>query len=96
MGVRSLLTQTRCELASAPQIERVGLMLRIMSCAIALSLFASPAFAACTRNANGQVTCDRGSSQTSDRGVTTTQTNRGGEAKTKNGKGVVKTPGGKT
>lgn len=29
-------------------------------------------------------------------GVTTTQTSRGGTAKTKNGKGVVTTPGGKT
>jgi hypothetical protein len=80
-------------------------MLRIASCAVASLLFTYPAFAACTRDANGQVTCDNqqgssrsgntGSSQTNDRDVTTTQTNRGGEAKTKNGKGVVTTPGGK-
>jgi hypothetical protein len=62
------------------------------------------------RNANGQVTCDNGqgssgynprtgnaySSQTNDQGVTSTQTRRGGQATTKNGKGTVTTPGGKT
>lgn len=35
-------------------------------------------------------------SQTNARGVTTTQTRAGGEAKTKNGMGVVQGPGGKT
>jgi hypothetical protein len=35
-------------------------------------------------------------SQTNARGVTTTQTSRGGDAKTKNGMGVAQGPGGKT
>ena len=77
-------------------------MLKIGTCAIALLVFASTASAAdCIRNANGSVNCNgpggrSGSSQTNSNGVTTTQTSRGGEAKTKNGKGVVTTPGGKT
>lgn len=71
----------------------------------------SPAFADCTRMPNGRTVCDNGQSaggynpntgnafksQTNENtGVTTTQTSRGGTAKTKNGKGVVTTPGGKT
>lgn len=35
-------------------------------------------------------------SETNERGVTTTQTSRGGEVKTEDGKGVVTTPGGET
>lgn len=87
-----------------------AMMLRTMISAVALLAFvSSSAFAACTKDANGNVQCDRqgtggdnqrtrngSSSQTNDRGVTTTQTGRGGEVKTKDGKGVVTTPGGKT
>jgi len=64
-------------------------MLRIVGSvfAVALLVFALTAFSG-SGNAR--------SSQTNNNGVTTTQTNRGGEAKTKNGKGVVTTPGGKT
>src|SRR5690349_5802533 len=85
-----------------------AMMLRAMICAVALLAFTSSgSFAACSKDANGKVQCDGqggngqrtrsgSSSQTNDNGVTTTQTGRGGEAKTKDGKGVVTTPGGKT
>lgn len=68
------------------------------------------AFAECATNSRGETVCGNGqaaggynqnsgtawTSQKSQNGVTTTQTNRGGEAKTINGKGVVKGPGGTT
>jgi hypothetical protein len=86
------------------------MMLRAIFCAVALLAVApSSTFAACSKDANGRVQCDGqgasgdnqrarsgSTSQTNDRGVTTTQTGRGGEVKTKDGKGVVTTPGGKT
>jgi len=64
----------------------------------------------CVKNARGHTVCNNGQeavgrnpntgtafkSEKNEAGVTTTQTNRGGEAKTKNGKGVYKAPGGKT
>jgi hypothetical protein len=64
----------------------------------------------CVRTATGKVVCGNGENagsynpntgnakktETSDFGVKTTETSRGGEAKTKNGVGVVKTPGGTT
>jgi hypothetical protein len=76
---------------------------------IGLMLSAS-AFAECATNSHGQTVCGNGqtaggynrnsgtawSAQKNQSGVTTTQTNRGGEAKTMNGKGVAKGPGGKT
>jgi len=85
-------------------------MLRVLSCTVALLVFSSTAFAECTRAPGGRTVCDNGQgaggynprtgnaykSQTNESGVTTTQTGRGGEAKTKGGKGVVTTPGGKT
>jgi len=85
-------------------------MLRILTCVVALLAFSSAAFAECTRTPSGQTVCNNGQaaggynprtgnaykSQKNESGVTTTQTSRGGEAKTKGGKGVVTTPGGKT
>jgi len=73
-------------------------------------IVSSQAFAACVREPSGRVVCDQGAeaggynpntgnawkAETNARGVTTTETSRGGEAKTRNGKGVVETPGGKT
>jgi len=64
----------------------------------------------CVRTATGKVVCGNGENagrynpntgnarkiETSDFGVKTTETSRGGEAKTKNGVGVAKTPGGTT
>jgi hypothetical protein len=84
------------------------MLMKTTACALALLLFAPLAFAAnnCTRDASGQVTCtnpntgksktSNTTSQTNSHGVTTTQTQGGGQAKTKNGKGVATTPGGKT
>lgn len=75
-------------------------------------VLSSPVFANadCVRTATGKVICGNGENagsynpntgavkktETNDYGVKTTETSRGGEAKTKNGVGVVKTPGGKT
>ncbi|MFX1677522.1 hypothetical protein PWR63_35725 [Paraburkholderia sp. A2WS-5] len=78
----------------------------ILAC-LALS---ANAFAECARNARGETVCGNGqtaggynrntgtawTSQANQNGVRTTQTNRGGQAKTINGKGVVKGPGGTT
>jgi hypothetical protein len=85
-------------------------MLKVLTCAVALLAFSSTSFAACTKTPSGRTVCDNGQttggynprtgsahkSQTNESGVTTTETSRGGEAKTKGGKGVVTTPGGKT
>ena len=70
----------------------------------------SNAYANCATNARGETACSNGqsaggynkntgtawSSQTNQNGVHTTQSNNGGEAKTMNGKGVAKGPGGTT
>jgi hypothetical protein len=68
------------------------------------------AFAECTTNARGVTSCNNGQvaggynrntgnavmAQKNQAGVTTTQTSKGGEAKTMNGKGVYKSPSGQT
>jgi hypothetical protein len=73
-------------------------------------LFTSGVYAGCVQNRLGKTVCSDGSTavgvnpntgnafkaETNSRGVTTTETRRGGEAKTKNGKGVVQGPGGTT
>lgn len=77
---------------------------------IACLVFSSTVSAECTKTARGRTVCGNGEtaggynpntgnavkSQTNQRGVSTTETSMGGEAKTKNGVGVVLTPGGKT
>jgi hypothetical protein len=77
---------------------------------LACVVLSTNAFAECATNARGETACGNGQaaagynkntgtawkSQTNQNGVRTTQTNRGGEAKTMNGKGVVKGPGGTT
>ncbi len=77
---------------------------------IALSLLYSTANAECARTATGRVVCGNGEqagsynpntgtarrSETNANGVTTTESSRGGEAKTKNGMGVYKSPTGTT
>lgn len=74
---------------------------------LSTSVFAD---ADCVRTATGKVVCGNGENagsynpntgtakktETNDLGVKTTETSRGGQAKTKNGVGVVKTPGGTT
>ncbi|MEM5460741.1 hypothetical protein VSR69_38865 [Paraburkholderia phytofirmans] len=70
----------------------------------------STAFAECVTNARGVTACNNAQAaggynantgnawkaQKNQNGVTTTQTSKGGEARTKNGKGVYKSPSGKT
>ena len=74
-------------------------------------LFASSLFAGdCVKNRRGETVCGNGQTaaatnsrtgntavaQKNSNGVTTTKTSNGGEAKTKNGKGVAQGPGGTT
>ena len=73
-------------------------------------VFSSIASAACRTTPGGRVVCSNGQnaatynartgtavkSQTNQNGVTTTQSSRGGTAKTKNGKGVYRAPNGTT
>jgi hypothetical protein len=81
--------------------------MRVMLIISTLMLSSSSAYAACYTNAMGRVVCNneqrstgynanRGTTRTSEtnHGVTTTQTSGGGEAKTKNGKGVYTSPSG--
>jgi hypothetical protein len=86
--------------------ETVMKMLVMLLC----MLFASGAFAECATNGRGVAACGNGQTaggynantgnawkaQKNQAGVTTTQTSKGGEAKTKNGNGVYKSPSGKT
>jgi hypothetical protein len=72
--------------------------------------FCSTVHAACYTNLRGKIVCGNGQaavgynphtgtgwkSERNQYGVTTTQTSRGGEAKTKNGKGVYRSPNGTT
>lgn len=84
--------------------------MRILLVISALVLFSQGAFANCVTNERGRVVCSNGSdaaggynsktgtawkSTRNENGVATTQTSRGGEAKTKNGKGVYQSPSGK-
>jgi hypothetical protein len=72
--------------------------------------FNSAVFAGCIKNIHGEMVCSDGQgssagynkrtgnaykAETNSRGVTTTETSKGGEAKTKNGLGVVETSSGK-
>jgi hypothetical protein len=77
---------------------------------LAFLVATSNAFAECATNSRGESVCGNGQtaggynrntgtawkSQTNQNGVRTTQTNRGGEAKSMNGKGAVRGPGGTT
>jgi hypothetical protein len=87
----------------------VGTIVRIVAVIIlTLMVFSSSVFAECVTNARGRVVCSNGQeaggynsktgnawkSEKNGNGVTTTQTSKGGEAKTKNGKGVYKSPSG--
>jgi hypothetical protein len=87
-------------------METVMKMLVMFAC----MLLASGAFAECATNGRGVAACGNGQTaggynantgnawkaQKNQAGVTTTQTSRGGEAKTKNGNGVYKSPSGQT
>jgi hypothetical protein len=83
--------------------------MRVLVIITTLMVFSSSAFANCVTNERGRVVCSNGEdagrynsrtgtawkSTTNQNGVRTSQTNRGGEAKTKNGKGVYQSPNGK-
>ncbi len=83
--------------------------MQITAIVLCLMLSASSVYASCYTNAYGHVVCGNGQaaagynprtgtawkSERNQYGVATTQTSRGGEAKTKNGKGVYKSPSGK-
>jgi Tfp pilus assembly protein PilX len=76
--------------------------MRIAAIILTLMVFSSSAFAECVTNARGRVVCNNGEqaggynaktgnawkSERNQAGVSTTQTSAGGEARTKNGKGV--------
>jgi len=84
--------------------------MRIPVIILLLMVFSSNVFAECVTNARGRTVCSNGEkaggynartgtawkSEKNEAGVTTTETGKGGEAKTKNGKGVYKSPSGKT
>ena len=82
-------------------------MLVILACLF----FTTSAFADCVTNLRGKTVCSNGQgeaagynpntgtafkAETNQNGVTTTQTNKGMETKTKNGMGVAQGPNGKT
>jgi hypothetical protein len=81
-------------------------ILALLACVV----FSTNAFAECSTTATGRTVCNNGQeaggynantgtawkSERNQNGVATTQTSKGGEAKTKNGKGVYQSPSGKT
>ena len=85
-------------------------MLKNVIVVTACLVFSSNIYAECVKTPTGRTVCNNGQaggaynpntgnarkSQTNQMGVTTTETSRGGQAKTKNGMGAVQTPGGKT
>jgi hypothetical protein len=86
-----------------------GEVMRVALILLTLTMFSSSAFAKCYTNSYGRVECNNGEqaggynahtgtawkSERNSNGVATTQTSRGGKAKTKNGKGVYHSPNGK-
>src|SRR5271156_6223050 len=84
-------------------------MMRVAIIILTLMLCSSSVYAACYTNGYGHIVCNNGQtaggynansgvawkSERNQDGVATTQTSRGGEAKTKNGKGVYQSPSGK-
>jgi hypothetical protein len=85
-------------------------ILALLACVVLSTMLSTNAFAECSTTSTGRTVCNNGQqaggynpntgnawkSQRNQNGVATTQTSRGGEAKTKNGKGVYKSPSGKT
>ena len=83
--------------------------MRIVAIILTVMAFSSTVSAKCYTNARGRHVCNNGQeaggynsrtgkawkSDKSQKGVTTTQTSAGGQAKTKNGKGVYQSPNGK-
>ena len=83
--------------------------MRIAAAVLMLIVACSPVSAECHTNARGRYVCSNGQqagsynsrtgrawkSEKNEYGVATTQTSAGGQAKTKNGKGVYQSPNGK-
>jgi hypothetical protein len=83
--------------------------MRISMMILTLMLFSQSVYASCYTNGRGQVVCNNGTtaggynantgtawkSQRGQYGVAHTQTSRGGQALSRNGKGVYKSPSGK-
>ena len=83
--------------------------MRVILIILTLTMLSTSAFAECYQNSYGRTECNNGEqaggynshtgtawkSEKNQNGVATTQTSRGGRAKTKNGKGVYQSPGGK-
>lgn len=83
--------------------------MRIAAIILTLMAFSSTVSAECYTNARGRYVCSNGQeaggynsrtgnawkSEKNQNGVATTQTSAGGQAKTKNGKGVYESPNGK-
>jgi hypothetical protein len=83
--------------------------MRILLIILTLTMLSTSAFAECYQNSYGRTECNNGEqaggynsntgtawkSEKNQNGVATTQTSRGGRAKTKNGKGVYQSPNGK-
>jgi len=82
----------------------------VLGVLLACLVFASGAFAECRTTLGGRTVCENGQNaatynprtntavkaQKNANGVTTTQSSKGGQAKTKNGKGVYQAPNGTT
>jgi hypothetical protein len=85
-------------------------MMKTLAVVLVCLAFSSVASAECRTTRGGKKVCDNGDdaaaynprtgnavkSEKNDNGVTTTVSSRGGEAKTKNGRGVYKAPNGTT
>ena len=83
--------------------------MRILLIIMTLAMISTSASAECYKNSYGRTVCSNGEeaggynsrtgnawkSEKNQNGVATTQTSRGGRAKTKNGKGVYQSPNGK-
>jgi hypothetical protein len=85
--------------------------MRFISTIALVAMLSGPAYGACTQDASGKINCNgqgysgkysgnghhsrNSDKQTNSFGVTTTQSNRGGELKTKNGRAVYTSPNGK-
>jgi hypothetical protein len=85
-------------------------ILTLVTSVVLSATLSTNVFAECSTTATGRTVCNNGEqaggynsrtgtawkSERNQNGVATTQTSRGGEAKTKNGKGVYRSPTGKT
>ena len=80
--------------------------MRLVYTVVLVAMLAGPVYGACTQDSSGKINCNgkysqkaqdwrNSNQQTNSFGVTTTQSNQGGELKTKNGRAVYTSPNGK-